>query len=73
LLKGKLSGLIALSLVAVFMLNFYRFLGLLANVALVINLVLVVGLLAMLRATLTLAGDCGYHRWPSGWRLTPTS
>lgn len=57
--KGKLSGLIALSLVAVFMLYFYRFFGLLANVALVINLVLVVGLLAMLQATLTLPGIAG--------------
>ncbi|MBM3603002.1 MAG: protein translocase subunit SecD, partial [Alphaproteobacteria bacterium] len=57
--KGKLSGFIALALVAAFMMVFYRFFGLLANLALVINLVLVIGLLAMLQATLTLPGIAG--------------
>jgi protein-export membrane protein SecD len=56
---GKLSGLIALGLVVVFMAYFYRLFGMFANLVLVINLVLIMGLLAMLQATLTLPGIAG--------------
>jgi preprotein translocase subunit SecD len=54
-----LSGLIALGLVVVFMAYFYRLFGMFANLVLVINLVLIMGLLAMLQATLTLPGIAG--------------
>ncbi len=57
--KGKRAILIGLALVAVFMLVYYRIFGLVANLALLANLVLVVALLSLLQASLTLPGIAG--------------
>ncbi|ABA58808.1 SecD export membrane protein [Nitrosococcus oceani ATCC 19707] len=57
--KGFQSVLIGFALVLVFMALYYRVFGLVANLALAANLVLVVSLLSMLQATLTLPGIAG--------------
>ena len=57
--KGKLSVQIGFALVLVFMLVWYKVFGLAANVALTLNLVLIVALLSLLQATLTLPGIAG--------------
>ncbi len=57
--QGFRSVLIGLSLVLVFMAVYYRVFGLVANLALVINLVLIVAVLSILQATLTLPGIAG--------------
>jgi len=56
---GVLSVQIGLALVMVFMLVYYRFFGLAANAALVVNLVLLVACMSILGATLTLPGIAG--------------
>jgi len=57
--KGMRAIVIGLTLVAIFMALYYRVFGLVADVALVTNLVLVVALLSMLQASLTLPGIAG--------------
>jgi len=57
--QGFQSVLIGLALVLVFMAVYYKVFGLVANVALVLNLVLIVAVLSMLQATLTLPGIAG--------------
>jgi preprotein translocase subunit SecD len=57
--KGLNAILIGLALVGLFMLMYYRTFGLIADIALVTNLVLVVALLSMLQASLTLPGIAG--------------
>ncbi len=57
--KGLESVLIGLALVLVFMAVYYKGFGMIANLALVFNLVLIVALLSMLQATLTLPGIAG--------------
>ncbi len=57
--KGTLSVQIGFVLVLVFMAFYYRVFGLVANVALATNLVLIVAVLSMLQATLTLPGIAG--------------
>ncbi len=57
--QGFLSVVIGFALVLVFMLVYYRVFGIAANVALGLNLVLIVALLSMLQATLTLPGIAG--------------
>lgn len=57
--KGKLAGLIGSLLVALFMLFYYRFLGLVANIALSFNVLLILACLSALGATLTLPGVAG--------------
>ena len=57
--QGKLSVIIAFSLVLVFMAGWYRVFGLVANLALALNLVLIIAVLSMLQATLTLPGIAG--------------
>jgi preprotein translocase subunit SecD len=57
--KGMLAISIGLGLVALFMLVYYRLFGLVADLALLTNLVLVVALLSMLQAALTLPGIAG--------------
>jgi preprotein translocase subunit SecD len=57
--KGKKSILIGLALVFVFMLVYYRFSGIIANFALVWNIILILAVLASLGATLTLPGIAG--------------
>lgn len=56
---GKRAGILALVLVAIFMLFTYRLLGLFANIGLVVNLVMLMALLSLLQATLTLPGIAG--------------
>lgn len=57
--KGKKAGLTGLILVMLFMLVYYRTLGIFANVALVLNMSLLLALLSSLSATLTLPGVAG--------------
>ena len=57
--KGITSGLLGVTLVIVFMLVYYRFSGLVANFALLMNVLLVFAGLAFMNATLTLPGIAG--------------
>jgi SecD/SecF fusion protein len=57
--RGVLATIVALGLVLVFMLVYYRWMGMVANVALVLNLVLLVGALAFCDAALSLPGIAG--------------
>ena len=56
---GVRAVLIGLALVLIFMLWFYKFLGVLAVLALTLNMVIVLSVLVMLHATLTLPGIAG--------------
>ncbi len=56
---GFKSVIIGFILVLIFMAVYYRVFGLVANVALTLNLVLIVAVLSMLQATLTLPGIAG--------------
>ncbi len=57
--KGLMSVIVGLLLVLVFMAVYYKVFGLVANLALAFNLVVIVALLSMLQATLTLPGIAG--------------
>jgi preprotein translocase subunit SecD len=57
--QGVASVLIGFALVVGFMVFWYRAFGLVANVALLLNLVLIVAVLSLLQATLTLPGIAG--------------
>ena len=57
--KGLISVLVGFALVLVFMGWRYRVFGLVANVALTLNLITIVAILSMLQATLTLPGIAG--------------
>jgi len=57
--KGFMSVIIGFIAVLVFMAVYYRVFGLVANVALTLNLVLLVSVLSVLQATLTLPGIAG--------------
>ena len=57
--KGFISVLVGFALVLVFMAWRYRVFGLVANVALTLNLITIVSILSMLQATLTLPGIAG--------------
>ena len=57
--KGKISVIIGLLLVLVFMLYYYRVFGLFANSALVINILIIVSIMSLIGATLTLPGIAG--------------
>lgn len=57
--SGTLSVIIGLGIVLIFMLIYYRFAGLIADFALIWNIVLVLAVLASLQATLTLPGIAG--------------
>ncbi|MBA4117577.1 MAG: protein translocase subunit SecD [Candidatus Puniceispirillum sp.] len=56
---GKIATVASVALVAVFMVILYMFFGLVANVALVLNLILLMGGLAVTGSTLTLPGIAG--------------
>ncbi|WP_086480940.1 protein translocase subunit SecD [Oceanospirillum sanctuarii] len=56
---GVTSVQIGMALVVIFMLAFYRVFGLIANVALTVNLILLAALMSMMSATLTLPGIAG--------------
>ena len=57
--RGLLSVEIGFALVLVFMLAYYRLCGLAANIALAVNLLLLVAVMSILGATLTLPGIAG--------------
>ena len=57
--KGILSILISAVLIVLFMIFYYRLSGVVADIALILNIVLVLAVLAILRATLTLPGIAG--------------
>ncbi len=57
--SGTISLIIGFFLVIIFMFYKYKFFGLVANVSLIANLIMLVGILTMLEATLTLPGIAG--------------
>ena len=57
--QGFLSVVVGFALVLVFMAFYYRVFGLVANIALALNLVMIVAVLSLLQATLTLPGVAG--------------
>jgi len=56
---GKIATLIAFAAVLVFMVASYGLFGMFANIALILNIALIFGLLSMIGATLTLPGIAG--------------
>lgn len=56
---GILSVVVGFVMVVIFMVAFYRLFGLFANVALTLNLVLIIAALSLMGATLTLPGIAG--------------
>ncbi len=56
---GKKAGIIAVVLVVAFMALYYRLSGLIADFAMVLNVILLLGAMAALNATLTLPGMAG--------------
>lgn len=56
---GKKAGIIAVILVVVFMLFYYKVSGLIADFAMILNVILLLGAMAFLNATLTLPGIAG--------------
>ena len=57
--RGMQAVVIGFALVVIFMIAYYRVFGLVANLALLTNLVLVIALLSLLQASLTLPGIAG--------------
>ncbi|MDD1642367.1 MAG: protein translocase subunit SecD, partial [Methylococcaceae bacterium] len=57
--KGMLSFVVGFALVVLFMAVYYRLFGMIADLALAFNVVIVVAILSMLQATLTLPGIAG--------------
>ena len=57
--QGMISVMVGMALVLVFMAIYYRAFGIVADIALTVNLVLIVAILSMLQATLTLPGIAG--------------
>jgi len=57
---GVLSSLVGLSLIVAFMLFYYKVSGINAIVALIMNLVILLGLMAYIGATMTLPGIAGF-------------
>ena len=56
---GKIASYVAGALVIVFMLLVYGLLGIVANIALAANIVIIIGMLSLIGATLTLPGIAG--------------
>ncbi len=56
---GKLAAVIGLAAVIVFMIVYYGFFGLVADVALILNLILIIAIMSLFQATLTLPGIAG--------------
>jgi preprotein translocase subunit SecD len=56
---GKRAGIVAALLVVLFMVLYYRLSGVIADFALVLNILLLLGAMASLNATLTLPGIAG--------------
>ncbi|MCI0667452.1 MAG: protein translocase subunit SecD [Methylococcaceae bacterium] len=57
--KGMVSALVGFVLVVIFMGFYYKLFGVIANIALAMNVVLIVAILSVLQATLTLPGIAG--------------
>lgn len=57
--KGTNSALIGLLLVALFMIVYYKFSGIVADIALIFNIIIVLGVMSYFHATLTLPGIAG--------------
>jgi len=57
--RGLYSGLLGAAIVVVFMIIYYTFSGLVANIAMVLNLLFLMAVLALFQATLTLPGIAG--------------
>lgn len=57
--KGIFSTIVSAILVVLFMIFYYRGAGVIANIALILNVLFVLGALAIFRATLTLPGIAG--------------
>lgn len=57
--QGQLAAIAGLVAVLVFMAVYYQLFGLLANIALVVNLLLIIAAMSMLQATLTMPGIAG--------------
>ena len=57
--QGLVSTLISAALVVLFMIVYYKFAGVIADVALVLNIIITLAVLALFRATLTLPGIAG--------------
>ncbi len=56
---GQIAAIVGLALVIVYMIVSYGFFGLLADIALAVNVVLILGALSAIQATLTLPGIAG--------------
>lgn len=56
---GKMAGIIGTILVAVFMIVYYKLSGVIADSALILNIILLLGAMASLNATLTMPGIAG--------------
>ena len=57
--KGTNSALIGLLLVAIFMIIYYKFSGFVADIALLLNIIILMGVMSYFHATLTLPGIAG--------------
>jgi len=57
--KGLMSGLIGAAAVMLFMIIYYRFSGFVADIALILNVLMLLAVLSLFRATLTLPGIAG--------------
>lgn len=57
--QGRLSVIVGFVVVLIFMALYYKVFGLVANIALTFNLVIIIAVLSMLQATLTLPGIAG--------------
>ncbi len=57
--KGTNSAILGLLLVALFMIVYYKFSGFVADIALVFNIIIVLGVMSYFHATLTLPGIAG--------------
>ncbi len=59
IIAGKNSMYFGLFLVGLFMLIYYRLFGFIANVALIVNIIIILAILSVFQATLTLSGIAG--------------
>ena len=57
--SGLMAGIIGTILVALYMIIYYRFSGVIADTALFINIIMVMGILVMFKGTLTMPGIAG--------------
>jgi preprotein translocase subunit SecD len=57
--QGKIASFVGAALVVIFMVVTYGLFGLFANVAVLVNVAMIFGVLSLLSATLTLPGICG--------------